>query len=219
MALSNASYPRLLLIGAIIIGIGLVSRSDALHELSNAAIVWTDSVSSRAPMLGIAVFVLLAMLSAMVAFFSSTVLVPAAVYAWGDAECLILLWLGWFLGGVASYCIGRYLGRPVAAMVIGNAVIANWESKITQQASFLRVLAFQAVVPSEIPGYVLGLIRYRFLLYIVALAITELPYAIAAVYLGESFLNRQTGVFVALGVAVLLLAGLVWKRARSRPPS
>lgn len=219
MALSNALHPRLLLVGALIIGVGLVSASDALHELSSAGIVWTESVISQAPMLGMAVFVLLAMLSAMVAFFSSAVLVPAAVYAWGDAGCLMLLWFGWFLGGVASYCIGRYLGRPVAAAMIGDNVIANWETRITQQASFAHILAFQAAVPSEIPGYILGLLRYRFLLYIIALAITEVPYAVVAVYLGESFLNRQTGVFVGLGVTVLLLAGFVWLRARSRASS
>jgi uncharacterized membrane protein YdjX (TVP38/TMEM64 family) len=64
-------------------------------------------------------------------------------------------------------------------------------------------------VPSEIPGYVLGILRYRFLLYLTALAITELPYAVAVVYLGESFLEGEAIVFVILGVAVILLGAFL----------
>ena len=44
-----------------------------------------------------------------------------------------------------------------------------------------------------------------FLFYLIALAITELPYAVAAVYLGESFLEGNATVFILSGAAVILL--------------
>jgi uncharacterized membrane protein YdjX (TVP38/TMEM64 family) len=149
------------------------------------------------------------MLSAMVAFFSSALLAPIAVYAWGKAGCLALLWCGWFLGGVASFCIGRFFGRSVASMIIGEEKIANWESQVGERSKFIHILLFQAVVPSEIPGYVLGILRYPFLLYLTALGITEIPYAIATVYLGESFLQGQSTVFILLGVGFIVLAAFL----------
>lgn len=207
---------HLLIAGLLIIVAGLIAASDTLHDKTEAIIFWTEGVISQAPLLGMLVFVLLAMLSAMVAFFSSALLAPVAVYAWGKAGCLALLWGGWFLGGIVSYCIGRFFGRSVVSLLIGEERITNWESQISERTSFMHILGFQAIVPSEIPGYVLGILRYRFLFYIAALGITEVPYAIAAVYLGESFLNGESIVFIVIGVSIILLAAFLFQ-IRRRP--
>ena len=159
-------------------------------------------------------FVLLAMLSAMVAFFSSAILAPVAIYAWGKAGTFTLLWLGWLLGGIISFCIGRYLGRTVVGMIVDEKKIEGWERELGTRARFRHIVLFQAAVPSEIPGYVLGILRYRFSFYLGALAITELPYAIATVYLGESFLRRQSTVFVLLGFAVIALGMFLFQGLR-----
>jgi len=184
---------------------GLLVASDTLHDKSEEIIVWTEGVISEAPLLGMLLFVVLAMVSAMVAFFSSALLAPVAVYTWGKVGCLALLWVGWLLGGIVSFCIGRFMGRSSAAMLIGEEKISDWEQQLGERTRFMHVLLFQATVPSEIPGYVLGILRYPFPLYLAALAITELPYAVAAVYLGESFLKGEGLVFVLVGVATILL--------------
>jgi uncharacterized membrane protein YdjX (TVP38/TMEM64 family) len=209
MTIRDRLQRHTLIIGTIIIIAGLFAASDTLHDKSEQIIVWTEAVISEAPLLGMLLFVLLAMLSAMVAFFSSALLAPIAVYAWGKGVCLVLLWLGWLLGGIVSFCIGRFLGRSVAAAFIGEEKLAGWEQQVSEHTRFIHVLLFQAAVPSEIPGYVLGILRYRFLLYLAALAITELPYAIAVVYLGESFLEGEATVFVLLGVGVILLGAFL----------
>jgi uncharacterized membrane protein YdjX (TVP38/TMEM64 family) len=209
MTIRHHLQSHILIIGTIIIIAGLFAASDTLHDKIEEIIIWTEAAISEAPLLGMLVFVLLSMLSAMVAFFSSAVLAPIAVYAWGKAGCLALLWFGWLLGGIASFCIGRFAGRSVAAMLIGERKIAGWEQQVSEHTRFIHVLLFQAAVPSEIPGYVLGILRYRFLLYLTALAITELPYAVAVVYLGESFLEGEAIVFVILGVAVILLGAFL----------
>jgi len=195
-----------LIVGALIIVAGLVAASDTLHDNTEAIIFWTEGMISQAPVLGMLAFVLLAMLSAMVAFFSSALLAPIAIYAWGNAACLALLWCGWFLGGIASFCIGRFFGRSAVSMIIGEDKIANWESQVGKRTRFIHILFFQAVVPSEIPGYVLGILRYRFPLYLTALGITEIPYALATVYLGESFLKGDSMIFILVGIGMLVLA-------------
>jgi uncharacterized membrane protein YdjX (TVP38/TMEM64 family) len=209
MNVSRSLQNHIVIVGVLIIVVGLVTASDSLHGRMESIIVWTEGLISRAPQLGIVVFVLLAMVSAMVAFFSSAVVVPIAVYAWGDVATFVLLWVGWLLGGALSFYIGHSLGRTVAGLLVDEEKLAAWERKLGTRARFIHILIFQAVVPSEIPGYVLGTLRYRFTLYIAALAITEMPYALAAVYLGESFLAGRSVVFILLGIAVVVLGILV----------
>jgi uncharacterized membrane protein YdjX (TVP38/TMEM64 family) len=204
MTVRHSLQRRIVIVGTFIILAGLFTASDTLHDRTEEIIVWTEGAISQAPILGMVVFVGLAMLSAMVAFFSSAVFAPVAVYAWGKAGCLALLWLGWFLGGILSFCIGRFFGRTAVGMFIDEEKLAGWEQELSERSRFIHILLFQAAVPSEIPGYVLGILRYRFVLYLAALAITELPYAIAAVYLGESFLEGESTLFILLGVAVIL---------------
>lgn len=206
MAIRRNLQRHLVVFGTFIILAGFVAASDSLHDRTQEIIVWTEDIISQAPLLGMLVFVLLAMLSAMVAFFSSALLAPVAIYAWGEAVCLALLWLGWCLGGIVSFCIGRFLGRSAVSLIIGEETVASWRSSVGQHMNFIHILLFQAVVPSEIPGYLLGILRYRFLLYLAALGITEIPYAVATVYLGESFLSGQGTVFILVGVGLIVLA-------------
>jgi uncharacterized membrane protein YdjX (TVP38/TMEM64 family) len=195
---------------------GLFAASDILHEKTAEVVLWAEGVISHAPFFGKVVFVLLAMISAMVAFFSSAILTPVAIYAWGKGTCLVLLWLGWFLGGILSFSIGRFLGRSVASTIVGEEKIAYWENQFSERTRFIHILFFQAVVPSEIPGYVLGILRYPLVLYLTVLGITELPYAIGIVYLGESFLKGESTIFLLLGVGVIVIAAFLWVRARPR---
>ncbi len=209
MAIRRNLQRHLLILGVLIIVVGLVAASDTMHDKIQEIIVWTEGIISKAPFLGMLVFVLLAMLSAMVAFFSSALLAPVAIYAWGELACLALLWIGWCLGGIVSFCIGRFLGRSAVATIIGEEKIAAWRDTVSERARFIHILFFQAVVPSEIPGYLLGILRYRFLLYLAALGITEIPYALATVYLGESFLEGQGSVIILVGIGVIVLAAFL----------
>lgn len=207
--------PRhIVIVGILIVVAGLVAASDTLHDRTDAIIVWTESVISQAPALGMLLFVLLSMVSAMVAFFSSAVFAPVAIYAWGKAGTFMLLWLGWLLGGMLSFGIGRFLGRSVVSVIIDEKKIDGWERELGTRARFIHVLLFQAAVPSEIPGYVLGILRYSFPLYLSALAITELPYAIATVYLGEAFLEGNSTVFILLGITVIVLSMFLFQGIR-----
>ncbi len=79
--------------------------------------------------------------------------------------------------------------------------------------SFRHVLLFQLAVPSEIPGYVLGLAGCRLRTYAAAIALGELPFAIGAVYLGESFLQRNYLLLLAIGVASVALSWAMFRRA------
>ena len=190
---------------------GLIVASDTLHSRLADAVAWGEGLIAGAPAAGMAAFVVLSALSAMFAFFSSGLLSPVAISAWGTLVTLGLLWLGWLLGGAVTYAAGRFLGRSAAALFVDDATLALWESRVTSRAHVSRVLLFQLAMPSEILGYVLGLVRYSFGTYMAVLAVTEIPYALAVVYLGESFLAGNAITFVLIAAAVVTTtAGLYY---------
>lgn len=184
----------------------LLTFSDDLHHgvrhlLDSAAVVIKEH-----PYLGKAVFVVWSAASAMLAFVSSAVIVPIAVYAWGAKTTVLLLWLSWLAGGITTYVLGRTLGRRVAAWLIPREKVDYYSERISSAAGFLTILLFQLGLPSEVPGYVLGAAKYRFPVYLVALAIAELPFAIGAVYLSEGFIERNYMLFIGVGLAGLALS-------------
>ncbi|HXV91643.1 MAG TPA: VTT domain-containing protein [Gemmatimonadales bacterium] len=179
----------------------LLAASDPAHAVVRQGFEQARLVIVAHPTLGKVVFVLASVLSAMLAFFSSAVIVPVAVYAWGEATTLALLWGAWWIGGAASYLVGRTLGRRVAAWAISPARVDYYAARITARAGFPTILLFQLALPSEIPGYVLGMVRCRIGTYLAALALAELPFALGAVYLGESFVRGDYALLVGLGVA------------------
>lgn len=211
MSDTNPLPRRLVALTALAVIAGLVVAQDALHDRMADVVLWSEGVIARAPMAGMVAFVVLSMLSAMFAFLSSSLLSPVAIAAWGKAGTLALLWLGWLLGGALTYAVGRYWGRSAAGAMVGAETLATWERRVSSRTHVRHVLLFQIAMPSEILGYVLGLIRYRFRTYMAVLAITEIPYAVAVVYLGESFLAGNVLAFGLVAAASIgVSAGLYY---------
>lgn len=212
---------RLGLLVVVVILAGVVIASDRLYGELAALVGWSEEFIARAPVTGAVVFVVLTMLSAMLAFFSTGLLAPVAIAAWGTTGTLVLLWVGWLLGGALTYGVGRYFGRSVAAAFVRRETLDYWEAFVRDRSHVTHLLLFQVAMPSEVLGYVLGLLRYRLRTYLGVLSVTEIPYALAVVYLGESFLAGDAVRFVAIGLATVLLSLVLYlvltRAARQRP--
>ncbi len=210
---------RFIAIVVAIVAVAAISWFEPAHGLIDRLIELVETEVNRHPLLGALFFVLLAALSAIIAFFSSAVVVPVGVVAWGEMTTFALLWTGWFLGGMTAYAIGRFLGRPVVKRLVNPVTMFRYERKISENAGFGSVLLFQLALPSEVPGYILGIMRFRLGIYLAALAVAELPFAIGAVWLGKSFLERDYLSMIAIGVAgvgFLFLALHEWHRRTGR---
>lgn len=193
------------------VGLTLLGSTSVVHDgLSHLFALVKTQVATH-PIKGALLFVLAAALGAMLAFVSSAVLVPVAIYAWGEETTFLLLWAGWLAGGVASYGIGRFLGRPILKRLTSVEQIEVYERRIGARAGFPLVLLFQLAMPSEIPGYVLGLLRYPLALYLVILAFAELPYAIGVTFLGGALMNGQMIRFALVAFAGIVLLGYAFR--------
>ena len=168
---------------------------DALMQLLAAA----EPVIAAHPVVGMLLFVLLSALSAMLAFFSAALLVPVAVYSWGQAATMLLLWLGWLLGGLCAYAVGFGLGRPLLATMGATRLLAFYRERLPGQVPFALVLLLQLALPSEIPGYLFGLLRVRLRTYLAALALAEIPFVVGTVLVGESVVAQRGGMLLLLG--------------------
>ena len=201
---------RILVLSIIIVLATVIVVSDGIYEISELLIQQAEKIIFQHPVFGVILFILLAILSSMLAFYSSAILVPIGIHTWGYLSCFVFLWLGWLAGGVLSYCIGRYLGRSVVSILAGEKRFVQLEKQVNQNATFAHILLFQAALPSELPGYVLGTLHYRFWLYLAALAVTELPYAVGTVYLGQSFLDRNELDIVIIGISAVAIGSYLY---------
>lgn len=216
-ASQEAESHRLGLLVLVLVAAAAVAVLPAAHT---ALLGFVDSVSdviARNNELGALLFVFAAALSAMLVLFSGAALVPIGVAVWGEAVCLLLLWAGWFLGGLATYAIGRYLGRPAVRWIVSPEAFKRYEARIPANSTFLSALLLQLTLPSDVVGYFFGLLRFPRLTYVAALLCAELPYALATVLLGTAFVERQYVVLlVVAGCAALLALVLVLSRRISR---
>jgi uncharacterized membrane protein YdjX (TVP38/TMEM64 family) len=150
---------------------------------------------------------LLSALSSLLAFFSSAVLVPVAVYAWGNLTTIFLLWCGWLLGGTATYAVGRTFRKPLLPTRRFTSAMATYLDRMPANLSWPLVFLLQLALPSEIPGYLCGFLRVRFRTYVTAVALAEIPYAVGTVLLGESIVHARPGWLIVLGLAAAALLG------------
>lgn len=196
--------------------LALLLSSDALFGWVERLLGAARPIIGAHPWGGAVLFLLLSALSAMLAFFSSAVLVPVAVVAWGPFGTVALLWGGWLLGGVVSYLIGRYLGLPAVRALVRSPRLETYRQRFSARASFGLVLLLQLGLPSEVPGYLMGLSRVRIAVYLPALALAELPFAVGTVLLGESIVQRRIALLVGLGVAAAAVSLLLLRLLRRR---
>lgn len=194
------SLVRAFLILVACISVALLLSVDWVYQGLQHLLANAKPLIAAHPVAGAAAFVLLSAVSAILAFFSSALLVPAAVFAWGNVLTVCLLWLGWLLGGLATYWLGRGMRQSPGLEAGAPGRFAQYLPEVSREASFALVLLWQLALPSEIPGYLCGYLGIPLRTYLSALALGELPYAIAAVLLGETVVNRQVGWLAALGV-------------------
>ncbi|MBF6023015.1 VTT domain-containing protein [Lysobacter niastensis] len=199
---------------AVLLGFALLVALlsvDRVHAWLAALLATAEPVIAAYPVWGAVAFVLVSALSAMLAFLSSALLVPVAVYSWGTTTTVLLLWLGWWLGGACAFAIGRLLRRPLVHSVRTQRLVTLYVDRVPRNARFPLVFVLQLALPSEVPGYLCGLLGVRFSTYAPALMLAELPYAIGTVMVGQGLIERQAGMLMAVIAAGLALSlGAVW---------
>ena len=101
----------------LLLVVGLLVAASALEpvqEMVDGGLEAARRIIRLRQGLGLGLFVVLSAISAIFFFFSTAVIVPVAVYAWGKPATMLLLWASWLLGAAVSYWIGLRPGRRLA---------------------------------------------------------------------------------------------------------
>jgi uncharacterized membrane protein YdjX (TVP38/TMEM64 family) len=179
-----------------------------------AMVMWVGGTIREAPVWGAFIFFFASAGSVLFFFLSSVLLVPSAVLVWGKWPTFLLLTVGWLFGWMATYAIGRF----VRDRAIVEQKLSEQRYKklffLSGELPFSLVLIVICSLPAEISGYALGAVRYPFRYFLLALALVEIPFAFLVVFIGESFIHENIGVFI--GLMVLLFGVFVWEVKNAR---
>lgn len=127
---------RRTLLGALLVPLlSCVAFSEAGYTALLRALATIEGMVATHPGWAAGLVVLFAAVAALVAFLSSWLIVPFAVYTWGTTGALLLLWVGWLLGGIASYTMGRFLGRPVIRWLGFAPLLARYDEHVSRRTS------------------------------------------------------------------------------------
>lgn len=171
-------------------------------------IYWVEGLMELQPIFGAFFFFLLSGLSALLAFASNIALIPSAILTYGAPLALLLLWAGWIAGATIAYTIGRHLARPALSTLVPAQKLTYYQNFVSREANFLTVLLFCLAVPSEIPGYIFGALHYPFRRFILAMALSEIFYAVAVILAVQNILSQDFLVTGGIIGSVLILTSL-----------
>jgi uncharacterized membrane protein YdjX (TVP38/TMEM64 family) len=209
-----------LLLAAVLIL--LLVRWDTVTRAYLHGVRWLEPYVREAGVWGAVAFAVFAALSVLLGPFSSGPLVPSAVLAWGQLRTFSLLLLGWMLGNITAYAIGRYAASPLLRRLVPWQRIEEWMDRIPRKRMLWLAVLLRLTLPSEV-GYAYGVLRFNFAGYVALTLLAELPTALLLVYGSSALLNEQTTrLFMILGLGMsLLLAGWIVRGAlrhgRGRP--
>ncbi len=187
---------KLLIFFLVILAVVLFWSSSFLQEYLKEASSFLENYGKIYPALSILIFVGLTTLSAMLMSFSSVWLVPVAVLLWSNNFTVVLLLFSWLLGATLSYLIGYFGGYPIVRRFVSEEKISKYQNLVNKKIGFGSILLFRFILPSEIPGYLLGIAKYNFGKYLIVTFFAELPYAIYSVYAFSSIVEQKEEMFI-----------------------
>ncbi len=156
------------------------------------------------PVLGPFAFIAFAACSVLLGPFSSSPLIPSAVFIWGPFQTTVFLLGGWLIGNTLAYILGYTLGRPLLEHIVEKETFAKWTRIIQKEASFGLAFLFRFAMPAE-TGYLFGMIRYEIKHYLLLTFLAELPFALVAIYVGQAFIQANWFVFFILALVYAVM--------------
>jgi uncharacterized membrane protein YdjX (TVP38/TMEM64 family) len=205
------------------------ANSLTLPEAVLRALQWVQT-SPLAPLLYIMIYALRPL-----TLFSATLLTIAGGFLFGPAWGIVYTVIAANTSATVAYAIGRYFGQDLLTGDAGSSLVARYAARMRDH-SFETVLIMRFIyIPYDLVSYLSGLLRIRYLPFILATALGSIPGTIAFVLLGASaspqdieqlFLTGQLpsldwrvlGASIVMFAASLLLARVFRRKETTSAP-
>ena len=161
-------------------------------------------------------YVLVVIISIVIAPVSAMPLLPIASNLWGWFLAAILSIIGWTVGALIAFEISRKYGVPLVKKFVSMKKIESIESHIPKQNIFWSIVFFRMVIPVDILSYALGLFsqisRNKYLL---ATVIGVSPFAFVFSYAGRMPVYYQI-IALAIGILIFVFGLFIGHRYKGR---
>ena len=168
--------------------------------------------------LGIIIYVLIVIISIVVASISAFPLIPIASNLWGWFTSGILNIIGWTIGSMIAFILARKYGVPLISKFIPMKRINKIENLVPKDNVFWTVVFLRMVIPVDILSYALGLFskigkkRYFFDTLVVVS-----PFAFVFSYIGVVNIYYQLSeLAIALGIFFLGILVAYYRQKRRK---
>jgi len=154
--------------------------------------------------MGMFVYLLILIISIVVAPVASLPLLPVASGIWGWFIAGLLSIIGWGIGALIAFGLSRKYGVPLIKKFVSLEEIGKYEKMIPEENIFWSIVFLRMALPVDILSYVLGLLSHiRFRTYAIATFIGIIPGAFILAYAGTLPFRYQVMAFI-IGVIIIL---------------
>src|SRR3989344_5325913 len=137
-------------------------------------------------------YVVIAVIATVAAPISAAPLIPIAAHAWGGVIKAILSILGWTVGSLVAFALGRRDGLPFAQKFISAHNLEKIHKHIPQERIFWSVVLLRIMIPVDLLSYALGIFGVLgWKKYTLATIIGITPFAFIFAYLGTLPVSYQ----------------------------
>jgi uncharacterized membrane protein YdjX (TVP38/TMEM64 family) len=135
---------------------------------------------------GVAVYLTLNILDAVIAPGATLPLIPIASRAWGRMPAALLTTIGWSAGSLVAFYIARRWGSPLVRKLTSMERVKRLRRYVPQRP-FWSVVFLRMIVPMDVISYVLGLFTdMTWWRYGLATALGLTPSAFILTYIGKT---------------------------------
>jgi len=161
---------------------------------------------------GIAVYIILNVLDAVIAPGATLPLIPIAARSWGRVPAAFITTLGWTAGSLTAFYLARRWGSPLVKKLTSMDRVQRLRRRVPAHP-FWSVVLLRLVMPMDVISYVLGLFtEMSWTSYALATALGLTPSAFILTYIGRT--SRAYDI-ILFGVGGMVLGWLVYSTRRA----
>lgn len=154
---------------------------------------------------GIIIYLAIITLEIVFAPISVAPLIPIASAIWGWQISGLLSLIGWTVGSLVAFQIGKKYGTPLIEKKEYFKKIRKFESVIPQRNKFLGIVLLRLTIPFDIISYAIGIFtQIDWKKYTLATFIGYAPMAFGLAYLGTFELKYQI-LLILVGIVIITL--------------
>ena len=162
------------------------------------------------PVMGVAAFVALAALAVVFPSFTNVMFIPIGVATFGPFWAAVLCIVGWWLGSVAAFAVGRYYEKSLLSRFPSFQNYLYIDKLVTEKNMFWKLIFLRMTFPVDVLSYALALFSKRVThsMNAITTLIGIAPFAFVFTYAGEMMYKNVvwlTGVLAVVFIVWLII--------------